>query len=240
MSTIGYGYGSEWHLLRFLGYHREYLSNQVLNITGGKNISWLDFGFSKKYAYLNNDRELVGLEFVKDPKILNNWKNFWPQTGTSQNWDAVGKIDYEDHDEWLLVEAKAHFDEVKSNCGATSPKSIEKIKNALQKTINSFCFHATPIKNWFTPYYQYSNRLASLHFLINECNPTISARILFIYFLGDHRSDKECPQRAEEWYPIIKNMEKRLEIDKTIALNKRVHHLYIPINPNQVISHQVM
>jgi hypothetical protein len=111
MGKIGYGYGSKWHLLRFLGYHREYFSKEVLKITGGKDISWLDFDFSKHYAHLNNDRELVGLEFIQNPKVREKWSEFWPQTGSSQNWDAVGKISYEDHEEWLLVEAKAHVGE---------------------------------------------------------------------------------------------------------------------------------
>jgi len=97
MGKIGYGYGSEWHLLRFLGYHRGYLSTEVLKITGGKNIFWLDFRFSKAASHLNNDREFVGLNFIEEPDVIKRWKQFWPQTGSSQNWDAVGKIDYGDH-----------------------------------------------------------------------------------------------------------------------------------------------
>ena len=46
MGTIGYGYGSEWHLLRYLGYHRHYLSQEILNMIGGEILQWLDFKFS--------------------------------------------------------------------------------------------------------------------------------------------------------------------------------------------------
>ena len=133
MGKIGYGFGSEWHLLRFLGYHRDYLSKEVLNITGGKNISWVDFKFSRNAANLNNDRELVGLEFIQNPNALKKWREFLPQTLSSQNWDALGKIDYGDHSEWLLVEAKAHLEEVRSSCSAKSPKSIEMIKESMKK-----------------------------------------------------------------------------------------------------------
>ena len=233
MGKIGYGYGSEWHLLRFLGYHREYLSKQVLNITGGKEISWLDFRFSKKYAFLNHDRQLVGLEFIKDPEVTKKWCEFWPQIGTSQNWDAIGKIIYNEHEEWLFVEAKAHLGEVRSRCGAVSPKSIDKINVAFRKTIQSFCVGETPIENWLSPYYQTANRLASLHFLMKECDPAISARILFIYFYGDLRPDNECPQQEADWYQVIENIENRLGIDQSSELYKRVHHTYMPINPNQ-------
>jgi hypothetical protein len=232
MGKIGYGYGSEWHLLRFLGYHRQYLSKQVLNITGGKDISWLDFRFSKKYAFLNHDRELVGLEFIKDPEVTKKWGEFWPQTGTSQNWDAVGKIEYGDHSEWLLVEAKAHGDEVRSSCGAVNPKSIEKINIALQKAIHSFGADKTSVENWLSPYYQYANRLASLHFLMKECNPAISARLLFIYFYGDHRPDEACPQNEDEWHQVLVDMEGKLGIDRLKNIYSRVHHLFLPVNPN--------
>ena len=232
MGKIGYGYGSEWHLLRFLGYHRDYLSKEVLNITGGKDISWLDFKFSKNAANLNNDRELVGLEFIQNPKVLKKWGEFWPQTGSSQNWDAVGKIEYGDHSEWLLVEAKAHFDEVRTSCSAKSPKSIDIIKSAMQKTLKSFCTDETPIDNWLSPYYQYANRLASLHFLMKECDPAVPAHLLFIYFYGDQRPDKACPQSEEELYQVIRKMDGWLRVDQSKHIHKKVHHLFLPINPN--------
>ncbi len=234
MGKIGYGYGSEWHLLRYLGYHRNYLSQEILDVTGGESISWLDFRFSKKYAYLNDDRELVGIEFIKDRNVKNKWKYFWPQTGTSQNWDAVGKIIYEDHEEWLLIEAKAHYNEVKSDCGATSQASKALIKAALEKTASAFCKQLPPIENWLSPYYQYANRLAVLYFLMKECNPIIPTRLLFLYFYGDHRDDAECPQNEEDWDPIINVIKRKLGTDENADLNKRVHHLFIPVNPNQL------
>ena len=234
MGKIGYGYGSEWHLLRYLGYHRNYLSQKIMDVTGGERISWLDFRFSKKYAYLNNDRELVGIEFIKDRNVIHKWKQFWPQTGTSQNWDAVGKIIYEDHEEWLLVEAKAHLNEVKSDCGATSQASKELIEVALQKTASAFCEQHPPVENWLSLYYQYANRLAVLYFLMKECNPVIPTRILFLYIYGDHRDDADCPQGEKDWYPIITAMKNRLVLDGNIDLNERINHLFIPVNPNQV------
>jgi len=46
MSRPGYGYGSEYHLLRYLGYHRGALKKWVDEATGGELINWLDFPFS--------------------------------------------------------------------------------------------------------------------------------------------------------------------------------------------------
>jgi len=114
MGKIGYGYGSEWHLLRHLGYHRVYLSQKVAEVVGGRDVEWLDFGFSQENVPLRDDREFVGLEFIQDTQVQERWKSFWPQTGNAQNWDAVGKIHFGKTAEWLLVEAKGHIGEIES------------------------------------------------------------------------------------------------------------------------------
>lgn len=164
MGRIGFGYGSEWHLLRHLGYHREYLSLKTLNVTGGKSVEWLDFDFSKESAPLRDDREFLGLEFIRDEQVQEKWKSYWPQTGNSQNWDAIGKIHFDKHDEWLLVEAKGHIDETSSDCRAGNPTSKQKILIALEKASQAFGNQTRPVENWLKRYYQYANRLGVLHF----------------------------------------------------------------------------
>ncbi len=128
MGKIGYGYGSEWHLLRYLGYHRGCLNEQILNLIGGQQLDWLDFGYSKDNAPLKRDKELVGLEFIDNPDVQRRWYAFWPQSGSAQNWDAVGKIFVDGKEEWLLVEAKAHIKELQSSCRAKSERSKAKIQ----------------------------------------------------------------------------------------------------------------
>ena len=152
MGKIGFGYGSEWHLLRHLGYHREYLSQNILNVTGGSSVEFLDFDFSKENAPLQDDKEFLGLEFIRDEQVQEKWKTFWAQTGNSQNWDAVGKIHFDNHDEWLLVEAKSHIGEINSDCGATNPTSKQKIFTALEKAGQAFGNQSKPVENWLKNY----------------------------------------------------------------------------------------
>jgi hypothetical protein len=121
MGKIGYGYGSEWHMLRYLGYHRNWLNCEILKLTGGRRISWIDHLFSRKHQPLENDRELVGVEFIDHQNVEALWQQYWPQSGQAQNWDAVGQIHFNDRVEWLLVEAKGHRGEVVSSCGARNP-----------------------------------------------------------------------------------------------------------------------
>jgi hypothetical protein len=232
MGKIGHGYGSEWHLLRHLGYHREYLSKKTLSLTGGISIEWLDFNFSEENAPLRDDRELLGFEFINDTQVQEKWKSFWPQTGNAQNWDAVGKIHFDNHDEWLLVEAKGHVGEIKSNCGATNPTSKQKIISALKKARRAFGNQKKPIENWLENCYQYANRLTALYFLMKECVPSINARLLFIYFYGENRKNIECPQNEQKWLQLIQDNNDRLGIDKSCELAKQVHCLFLPVNPS--------
>lgn len=232
MGTIGYGYGSEWHLLRYLGYHRDYLSQKVLEITNGNAINWLDFKFSQENKPLKDDKEFLGLEFIQDNEVQNKWKNFWPQTGNPQNWDAVGKIIYENHFEWLLVEAKSHINELKSCCGAKSKESQKKIRSALYKASQEYGNTNKPIENWLKPYYQFANRLAVLHFLQNECNPPENANLLFVYFCGENRENLVCPKNTQEWMPVIEDMNNWLGINKNCDLKQKIHYLFLHVNPS--------
>jgi len=231
MGRIGFGYGSEWHLLRHLGYHREYLSLKTLNITGGNSIEWLDSNFSPRNEPLQDDKEFIGLEFIQNEQVKEKWRLFWAQRGNSQNWDAVGKIHFDNQDEWLLVEAKGYIGELNSSCGAENLESKRSIFSALQKTSQAFGNKSKPIENWLENYYQYANRLAVLHFLMNECAPLVNVRLLFIYFYGENRENLECPQNKQEWLPAIQEMNDWLGVDKNCELAKRIHYLFLPVNP---------
>ncbi|MEA3325807.1 MAG: hypothetical protein U9R53_00595 [Chloroflexota bacterium] len=236
MGKIGHGYGSEWHLLRYLGYHRSYFSEQILQLIGGQRLEWLDFNFSKINDPLKRDRELVGLEFIDNPDVQRQWHAFWPHSGNAQNWDGVGKININGRDEWLLVEAKAHIHEEKGGgCQASIPRSKENIEQALVKTMGAFCSVSQPLEHWLGSYYQYANRLAALHFLMRECQPTIPTRLLFIFFLGDKHDDQTCPKNRDEWESIINEVESCLRIERDFPLYERVHHLFIHVNPDAKI-----
>jgi len=237
MGTIGCGFGSDWHMLRYLGYHRSLLTEKVLEITGGDKISWLDHNFSTKNKPLGRDRELIGIEFIDNPKVKELWRNYWPQSGNAQNWDAVGQIYFHDKVEWLLVEAKGHLGEVVSSCAATSEKSITLIKSALAKTMEAIGIDSKSVDSWLTPYYQYANRLAVLNFFEMECIPKIPARLLFIYFFGDIREDSaDCPQSTKRWKQINKEIHDWLGLPSNFIFQDRVHDLFLPVNPTSQIE----
>ena len=237
---IGSGYGSEFHLMRYLARYRNELNSKIEKEIGGKVIEWLDFNHGGNYETKDSskivlpDQEWEGLVFLKsgsnskDSKALLEWKTFWPQSGTSQNWDAIAKIDQ--NKMWILVEAKAHTGEIESDCGATSSVSIQKINKAFQETQQAFGI--TTANDWKKFYYQYANRLAVLHFLLGQ---RIAAKLLFIYFLGDKNPrlavGNRCPETKEEWQ---NSLDKQNEYLGLIPVKKRdlgIHEIFVNVNP---------
>ena len=190
MANIGDGYGSECHLLRWMGRHRRLFDQLVSKAVGkpGEPIRWLDFNFNPNRLW--PDAELKGFEFLYGrPGLKPHWEDFWPTRGGIQNWDAIGWIGAEPQQELLLLEAKAHIAEMKSNCGASPNGGLPKIQRAFDEVKTSV--GSNQQADWTRGYYQGANRIAALYFLQKEKVPN---RLLFVYFLGDSFPGKECPR----------------------------------------------
>jgi hypothetical protein len=230
MQRVGHGYGSACHLLRYLGWHRHLLDQRILEVVGGEAIDWLDMGFAPASTYKGAgsfpDREIIGLAFLPDGHPARvAWKSWWPTTGKAQNWDAIARVRYGEVWEWLLVEAKAHLGEIRSDCRACSPQSIETIGRALEET--KYALGAPEQRDWLRGCYQYANHLAALHFLHSHGVP---ARLLHIYFVGDHGdASRICPATAEGWKDALAVQDTHLGLTEGHALVDRVHKLFLPV-----------
>ncbi len=238
MSEIGHGYGSEWHLLRYLGYHRTALNKAILDAieeaerTDGGTINWEDSLFSAKRQALHDDCESGGIEFIWDSDVTKLWNQYWPVRGTSPQWDAVGKLMSEEQDDWLLVEAKAHFGEMESPWHAKNAESQAMIRSAMADTAKVVTRGGVPTNAWLNKFYQYANRLAVLNFLSRTYTPPIPARLIFIYFYGELMPNCECPQTQDEWEDHLHSVHSEMDIDPQSPLMQRVHHVYLAVNPN--------
>ena len=224
MGGLGYGYGSEFHLLRFMGRHRDELDRRVLATVGGRSIDWLDFGFEAKRTW--PDAEIKGLDFLQpnDPALI-AWKKWWPQGRGIHNWDAVGQVRLGGAREWLLVEAKANVGELFSKCGATSPTNRPKIERACAETKKAL--GVPQDRDWLNGYYQFCNRVAVLHFLNQHGIP---AHLLHPYFLGDRGdSNRTCPADEEGWHQALRTQEEHVGLPVGHKLEARMHNLFLPI-----------
>jgi len=185
MAQIGYGYGSEFQLMRFLGHHRHLLESEICKQTGiGEGqFNWLDFDFADRRKVISGDKELSGLLFLsKIPfldketidVILKDYTSYKiSNINTWQSWDAIFTLDKTIY----LVEAKAHVGEMVST-------SQERISNNEILSFMKNNLSALPVSSeWLKSYYQLANRLATTAFLQNHLNPKgFSAKTLCIFF----------------------------------------------------------
>lgn len=197
---------------------------KALDRTGGV-IEWLDFDFQQEKPY---DRELKGLEFLDDLNIQDfkeQWAKFWPQTGNPPNWDAVGWLHDENGKELILVEAKAHVEELKSDskAGEVSLQQIQAAFNEVKQELN-----VVNSGDWTKRYYQYANRVAVLYFL-NKIN--IRSHLVFVYFTGDEMDGQYCPKSETEWEKALKELDDYIGLPPGHCLEKRIHKVFLPVSP---------
>ncbi|MBQ6923355.1 MAG: hypothetical protein IJQ73_01805 [Kiritimatiellae bacterium] len=223
MGDMALGYGSEFHLLRWLGRHRRLFTEKVCEAAhkGWKHIDWLDFGFAD--GRLVPDSELCGIDFLqagseerknveREIKVGEyRWTNV--PSERMMNWDAVGIAD---DGTYILAEAKAHTEEIGGKCKAKSKKSQDQIEHALSLPMS--CFGVKSDVNWIeSDYYQLANRLYMVS-LLERCG--LKAVFLYILFTGDKfpgSAKEKCPQKMEGkggWREALKKEYDALGLDE--------------------------
>ena len=226
MARMGDGYGSECHLLRFLGRHRRTLDQLIVKTVGADSVEWADYPFDRSHPWL--DGEHKGISFIGDNESLQAaWRQFWPGSGNSQNWDAVGRVQVDGAWEWLLVEAKANLEEIRSSCQAKEHGGRPLISRTLAKTKSDL--GVAPERDWLNRYYQFCNRVATLHFL--EQNG-IKTRIFLIYFCGDRSGEgRTCPSDAAGWDAALRGQDEHVGLPMGHPLSNRIHKGFLDVIP---------
>lgn len=158
----------------FVKYHR-----LIGNILESGTLTWLSPLHKEKYHEyrLNEKREYKKyskniktdtLCYKSDAEFREDFK-FWP----SQHpvWDAIAIA--ENGKELYLFEAKAHVDETLTQCGATSPKSIKRIRESMGEAYKYFSQSKAVDDDkleyfWMKQYYQLGNRLTFLYYMNNR------------------------------------------------------------------------
>lgn len=225
MAEMALGYGSEFQLMRFLGHHRDDLNMMIHAATNtAETIEWLDYPYDENR--ISGDGELTGIECFKElenyPELSKAWKEFWPQSGSSMNWDGIFKIG----DTWYFVEAKANTLEAFQKGGARSEKSIQTIKNAFATTKG--WLRIDNDKEWFdSDCYQLANRLAFICF----CDKNgIKAKLLYVSFLNGYW--KKNVERIEEWMGVWNKQYEMLGITEA-NVKDWLFHIYPDCNPKK-------
>ena len=183
MAQIGYGYGSEYQLLRFLGHHRQQFENIISEVIGQGKFVWEDFEYANPKQVISGDKELMGLGFIEKlfpeqyPSIRKAYEEYKINRRDSwQSWDAI----FTHNGMLYLVEAKAHVDELSSGKEEHGDSSKEEIIRYFKEQLPDL-----PVSRvWLREYYQLANRLATASFLNNH---GVKTKVIYIYFINGYR-----------------------------------------------------
>ena len=183
MAQIGYGYGSEFQLLRFLGHHRHELEEIISKQIGEGVFEWEDFEYANPKNVISEDKEITGLDFLKKlypsqyEEVESEYKTYIKKKDW-QNWDAI----FTHNGTLYLVEAKAHISELSSGKEEHGDSSKELILDYFKAQLPNL---KKVIKRvWLQDYYQLANRLATAA-LLNKHG--IKTKVLYIYFVNGYR-----------------------------------------------------
>ena len=225
MTKMGSGYGSEFHLLRFLGRHRDYFDKRIMSaITGAQEVCWKDYPFGRD----GKDGRWKGMDFLdRNPRARDEWGETWPRLGAQPSWDAVGWVLVDGKWEWLLVEAKAHAGELKGEGSKAEPHGgYPQIETFFKSAIKNLGISANADANkWIEGYYRAANLIAMLDFMMRRGE---TARLVFVYFCGDAVPREQCPQNETEWGAPLAAQSQHLGLDGHKWEN-RVHQIFIPV-----------
>lgn len=84
-----------------------------------------------------------------------------------------------------------------------------------------------PERDWLNGHYQFCNRIAVLHFLIEHGHP---ARLLFLHFTGDRSGpSRTCPANADEWAEALAAQAAHVGLPEHHPLQDRVHILMLDV-----------
>lgn len=217
MVQIGYGYGSEFQLLRFMGRHRKKLEEIISNTIGIRGVfDWKDFEYSKPNVSITCDSELKGLSFLKNnPKyneVFEEYSKYIKQDAW-QNWDAVFVL----NEVTYLVEAKAYAKEIGPDNNVHGDSSYNNILQYMKDMLPQL--NVSDV--WMRRYYQLANRLATTA-LLNKHG--IEAKTLCIYFVNGYRKREEERRKIKD----VKNGNKNTTIEEfKDAIDKELSELGI-------------
>ncbi|MGK0465970.1 hypothetical protein [Clostridium sp.] len=190
--------GSRLYLQQYMVNSKEELSELIvaaspslLSFMESKNkIEWkspLDKpakpGKGKFYEYRDDFLEVLGLDAVTYNNSVKKRKEFWPKNGPQ--WDGLAVVNGNDGQKGLLlVEAKAHLNEINADLKADSQISIDMIKNSIAIAQKHYGIDAT---DWTKHYYQLGNRIAFLYFM-NEVLHIPTWLVLINFTEGDYKT----------------------------------------------------
>ena len=211
------------HWLRVAVNEAEAFTNEKIRLAFGWHareiIEWRSPIESDQYAEYYDDEFLdrLGIEHG-DLKVPLH--SFWPRSGP--RWDGLARTSSR---KYLMVEAKAYIEEGVDFGSKAGDASRQKIAEALEHSKQAYGANADA--NWESPFYQYANRLAHLHFLVEKNQ--IDAHLVFMYFAN--APDVPSPCTTGHWEGARRLTEKCLGLGRHVY-SDRIATIVIDVPEN--------
>jgi hypothetical protein len=184
-------------------------------------IKWLSPIESDAFAEYYDQEFLERLEL---PPLSVPLAKFWPASGP--RWDGLGRA----QNRVILIEAKAHIDEMVTDPSAASPEPLKRILESISDTKNYL--HARETCRWDGAFYQYVNRWAHLYYL--RVLNSVDAYLVFIYFT--EAPDVPVTATESEWKAAIRVVKTALGLNRQNRLSRFVADVFIPARALEKLS----
>ena len=194
-----------------------------LNLESGDEIEWLSPLARENFIEY---RDALTFERCGVQPTKRALAEFWPNRGPM--WDGLARTS---GGEVLLVEAKAHIQELVSPASRASEEPHARIVESLRRAQRALTRESDRPADWAGTFYQYTNRLAHLHFLREDNG--IPAHLVFVYFLN--AKDVKGPSDPAEWIGAIKLMEGYLGLGRH-RLSRFIHKVFVDVDDIAVVA----
>lgn len=202
--------GSQRQLQDYVNLFPQELNRAVLaqlpEVLRDRSIRWLSPLADEDYREYQDNEFLEILGLGSFCKLL---ADFWPKGGPC--WDSLGMIEARNGNEVpiaLLVEAKSHIPEMRSQGCQASESSFGKIRKTLDEA-NNWC-GAAPEADWTGPLYQSANRIAYLYFLRHKLSRP--CYLINLYFVDDPYR----PTSQAEWTQALEAAHRELGLKSPV------------------------
>jgi hypothetical protein len=216
--------GSKLLIQKYVNEKQEQLNEQILKaspslltfINEDLLIEWKSPLKEEGYReYMTGFLNLVDVWKGKQSQL----RNYWPQRGAS--WDGVAIVNGKQSENGLLlVEAKAHLDEMRSGSKAKNHDNNVLINKTINEVRTAVGSNAS-MEFWMNEYYQLANRLSFLYLFNKKLN--IPTWLVLVNFVED-KSYKSTT--VSKWLHHYNEVFSKMGIDEENELFSKVISVY--------------
>lgn len=217
--------GSRLYLQQYMVNAKDKLSEMIIAaspslVTFAENKAKIDWKSPLEkedfYEYRDDFLKVLGLEYETYAEAKMKLEQFWPKKGPQ--WDGLAVVNgINGQKGFLLIEAKAHLDETKSDLKAVSDESVKIIEKSISRAQG---YYEIQPNDWTKHYYQLGNRIAYLYFM-NEILNIPTWLVLINFTDGEYKKTD-----LQEWLKHYNQIYINMGIHQNCKLLSKIIHVF--------------